>query len=158
MTLPKHLRPRWRYLAVAFHTWPDATVTRELFDRAVRRSARSVLGDIGTAQMDLKILAFSYTDGAGTAVVRTRRETVQETRAAIACVSEIDGQPLGVHIRGTSGTVRSCEENYLGRETEELPENTVVFEGAERPAILRGADIDVRVGKAFVGATRLDLE
>lgn len=76
----------------------------------------------------------------------------------MATVTTIDDQPIGIRIRGVSGTVRACEEKYLGRDTEHFAENTVVFEGRERPAVSRDEDIDVRVDDAFIGATRLDLE
>ncbi|MFC6754912.1 ribonuclease P, partial [Halorubrum tibetense] len=33
--LPKHLRPRWRYLALGIEAWPDADVDRRAFQRAL---------------------------------------------------------------------------------------------------------------------------
>ncbi len=158
MTLPKHLRPRWRYFAIGLRSWPDVSFSREELETAVRRSARELYGDVGAAEMSLQVMRFRWGDGAGEAIVRTRREHVRRARAAIACTPSVGNAPLGVHVRGQSGTVRACEENYLGSGAESLTENTVVFEGAERPALARGMEVDVRVADAFVGATRLDLE
>jgi ribonuclease P/MRP protein subunit POP5 len=111
--LPKHLRPKWRYLAVGLESWPDAEFSRRDFQRHLWYAGQNLLGDPGSADADLRVFSFEYGGGAGEAVVRTRRDTVDEARAALACIDEIDGQPLGVFVRGVSGTVRACEENYL---------------------------------------------
>ncbi len=158
MTLPKHLRPRWRYLALGLRSWPDVVLERAAVEAAFQRSARQLFGDAGEARTTIRLMHWSWTDGTGEAVVRTRREAVCRTRAAIACTAKIEDAPVGINVRGVSGTVRACEENYLGGGTEPKSEKTVDFEGAERPALARGRDVDVRVDDAFVGATRLDLE
>ncbi len=111
--LPKHLRPRWRYLAVGLETSPDAAVSRGAFQRAVWYAAGNLLGDPGSADADLRVLRFSFGDGEGEAVVRARRGEVGPARAALACVAEVDGEPVGVHVRGVSGTLRGCTEKYL---------------------------------------------
>lgn len=156
--LPKHLRTRWRYLGVGLRSWPDAELARSAFQAAVWQSARSLLGDVGSARVDLRVLAFYADDGYGEAVVRTRRGEVADARAALACLSRIGDDPIGVRVRGVSGTVRGCEESYLGRQPEATRERTVVFADAERSAVRRGEEIDVRTVNAFVGATPLDLE
>lgn len=158
MTLPKHLRPRWRYFAIELRSWPDVSVSRGALETAFRRSARELYGDVGAAETSLQVMRFRWAEGAGEAIVRTRRDHVRSARAAITCTASVGNAPLGVHVRGRSGTVRACEENYLGSGAESLTRNTVVFEGAERPALVRGMEADVRVEDAFVGATRLDLE
>ena len=156
--LPKHLRPRWRYLAVEIESWPDAQIDRGSFQRQCWYACQNLHGDVGSAAIDLRVLGFEFRAGSGEAVIRVRRGRVAEARAAIATVYEIDGAEVGIHVRGVSGTVRACEEKYLGRRPELLNERTVVFESAERPAVERNGAVDVQVGGAFVGATALDLE
>lgn len=111
--LPKHLRPRWRYLAVGLESSPGADLDRSAFQRELRAATRSLLGDPGSAEVDLSVLDFAFADGAGHAVVRTRRGEVERARAAVACLHEVGDAPLGVRVRGVSGTVRACEEKYL---------------------------------------------
>jgi ribonuclease P/MRP protein subunit POP5 len=111
--LPKHLRPRWRYLGVVLEGWPDATVNRDGFQRTLWFAAQNLVGDIGSAELDLTVVAFEFVDGDGHAVVRTRRGEADRARAILACVDEVDGQELGVRVAGTSGTVRACEETFL---------------------------------------------
>jgi ribonuclease P/MRP protein subunit POP5 len=155
--LPKHLQPRYRYLGVGLETWPDAEVDRRAFQREVWAAARGLLGDVGSAELDLEVLRFEHDDGAGEAVVRTRRGERDRARAVLACVSGVDGQPVSVHVRGVSGTVRACTERYLGRQPEGAEQRHVVFEHAERRAVVRGERADVDVDGAYAGATTLDL-
>ena len=156
--LPKHLQPRWRYLALALETWPDADLDRDDVQRALWYSAQNLLGDTGSAAMDLSLLGFDFDAGDGVALVRARRGTVDDARAAIACIDEIDGHEIGIRVRGVSGTVRACEEKYMGRGREASEQRYVVFDGAERSALVRGGRVDVRTDGACVGATTLDLE
>jgi len=156
--LPKHLRPRWRYLAVGIESWPDAEIGRRGFQRALWYAAGNLLGDAGSADTDLSLLSFTHGDGVGEAVVRVRREHVDDARAAIACVSEVDGKPVGIRVRGISGTVRACEERYMGRATASLTQRDVAFDDAERVAVARQDARDVRTESGRVGAAAFDTE
>jgi ribonuclease P/MRP protein subunit POP5 len=156
--LPKHLRPRWRYVAVGIETWPDADLGRRAFQRALWYAAGNLLGDAGSADADLTLLAFSHGDGVGEAIIKVRHGHVDEARAAIACVSEVDGDPVGIRVRGISGTVRACEERYMGRAGGSSTQRDVAFGDAERPAVVREDACDVRTESGYVGATAFDIE
>lgn len=154
--LPKHLRPRWRYVAVGLESWPDAAIDRGTFRHDLEAAARRLLGDPGCAELDLEVLSFAFDRGVGSAVVRVRRGEVDRARAAIACLSQGGDDPLGLQVLGVSGTVRGCEEKYIRRPPELADERQVVFEDAERRAIVRGNRYDVRVEDGFAGTTELD--
>ena len=156
--LPKHLRPRWRYLAVELESWPDADVDRGAFQRELWYAAQNLLGDPGSADADLTVFGFAFADGAGEAVIRARRGHVDDARAALACVDEVDGRPFGLRVMGVSGTVRACEERYLGRQAGRSEERSVVFANESRPAYGDGDVADVRGPDGFTGATELDFE
>ncbi|WP_115864305.1 Rpp14/Pop5 family protein [Halorussus litoreus] len=156
--LPKHLRPRWRYLAVAIEAWPDADLDRRSFQRSLWFAAQNLLGDAGSADADLTVLQFDFGDGTGAAIVRARHGHADEARAALACVDAIEGDPVGVRVSGISGTVRACEEKYLRRGGQFSAERKVVFGDAQRSAVVRGKRLDVRADGAFAGATELDFE
>src|SRR6056297_1798629 len=156
--LPKHLRPRWRYLAVELEAWPDADIDRRDFQRSVWFAAQNLLGDAGSADADLKVLQFEFGDGTGEAILRVRHGHVQAARAALACVDEIRNDPVGLRVSGISGTVRACEEKYLGADGQIRDERKVVFEDAQRSAVERDGLLDVRTDGAFAGATELDFE
>jgi len=82
--LPKHLRPRWRYLALGIEAWPDADVDRRAFQRALWYAAGNLLGDPGSADAGLKLLSFAFSAGEGEAVVpratRPRRRSAGSDR------------------------------------------------------------------------------
>ena len=157
MTLPKHLRPRYRYLAATLETWPDAAIDRAAFEAALVAAIRDLFGDAGVAAADARLRTYSLAEGAGTVVVRTRRAAVDTTRAGLAAMGPVEGAPIAVCVRGISGTIRGCEAKYLHGRQLPSAESTVAFEGVDRPAVVRGARVDVDLGDAFVGATDLDL-
>ncbi len=155
--LPKHLRPRWRYLAIVLESWPETTVGRRAFQREVWYAGQNLLGDPGSADVDLRVVRFQFTDGLGEAIVRVRHGETNRARAVIACIDEVDGQPLGLWVRGVSGTIRAAEEKYLGGREQVCDQRNVVFENEDRVAVLRQELLDVRLDDSFVGATDLDL-
>lgn len=157
-TLPKHLRPRYRYFALHLETWPSTTLDQRAFQSAVWHAARRLLGDTGSATVGLRVIRFDWHDTTGTAIIRTNHDSVTPARAALACVHAVNDTPLGLTIRGQSGTIRACEENYLRQRPEPVTERTVVFEDANRTAFIRGDRVDVAQNNAFTGATILDLE
>lgn len=156
--LPKHLRPRRRYVAVGIEAWPDAKLSRRGFQRALWYAAGNLLGDAGSADADLTLLGFEFADGRGEAVIRVRHGHVDEARAAIACVANVDDEPVGIRVRGISGTVRACEERYMRHAGGDPIRQDVAFAGAERAAVVRGDAHDVRTDSGHVGATAFDSE
>ena len=156
--LPKHLRPRWRYLAVELEAAPDVHVSRSDFQRSVWFAAQNLLGDPGSTDADLRVLSFEWGDGLGEAIVRARRGEVGPARAALACVDSVRDDPVRLRIRGVSGTVRAASEKYLGGPLEPENEERVVFRNDSRRAVFRDGHVDVDHEGSFVGATRLDLE
>jgi ribonuclease P/MRP protein subunit POP5 len=156
--LPKHLRPRWRYLAVELESWPDASLSRGAFQRELWYAAQNLVGDTGSADADLTVLSFDVDRGRGATLVRARRGQVGVARAVLACVDEVDGHPLGVRVRGVSGTVRAAEERYLNYAPGGSEERTVVVDGDARSAVARPPVLDVAGPGGFTGATELDFE
>ncbi|MFB6117860.1 Rpp14/Pop5 family protein [Halosegnis sp.] len=156
--LPKHLRQRWRYLAVELESWPDADLRRGDFQGALWRAARALIGDAGSADIGLTVYGFAFEDGTGHAVVRVRRPAVDRGRAVLACLDRVNGHPVGVRIRGVSGTVRACEEKYIRDAEISVEERHVALAGSERRAVVRSARVDARVGGGYLGATDLDCE
>jgi len=155
--LPKHIRPRRRYLAVGLESWPDANIDRRRFQRELWFAAQNLVGDVGSADLDGTVLGFRFEDGAGEAVIRARRGEVESLRSVVATIDTIDGSPVGVFVRGVSGTVRACEEKYIRRPRELSVKRNVAFEDADRPAVIRNDRVDVRLSGGFVGATALDI-
>ena len=113
-SLPKSRRPRWRYLGVGIETEPDAALDRRALQSAIWDAATALLGDPGSAAVDPRVVAFSFSsgDGRGTATVRVRRSEVERGRAVLACVAAVEGRPVALRVRGVSGTKRACADRY----------------------------------------------
>lgn len=155
--LPKHIRPRWRYLAVGIESTPTASIDRAAFQRELWYAAGNLLGDVGSADADLTVFQFEFTDGVGETIIRTRRAETEAARAAVACIDSVGDDPVGLLVRGISGTVRACEESYLGRGNPAQAETPVTFADETRSAIQRDDCVDVSMPDGFVAATELDL-
>lgn len=156
--LPKHLRPRYRYLVVEVETWPDAEFDERDLQRSVWFAAQNLLGDPGSADADLRVVRSSFWRGGGQAIVRVRRDEVDSARAALACVESVHSNPVRIAVRGTSGTIRAAEEKYKGGPAEATREDQVAFRGADRPAVVTDERVDVEMNGSFVGATTDDIE
>ncbi len=156
--LPKHIRPHWRYLAVGIESTPDAKIDRGAFQRELWYAAGNLLGDSKSADADLTVYSFAFDDGCGEAIVRVRRGETDAARAAVACVSAVDGEPVGVFVRGVSGTVRACEESYLRGRTGVFEQRHVVFADTDRTAFSREDAVEVSLPSGFVSMTELDFE
>lgn len=154
--LPKHLRQRWRYLAVELETWPDATIEEDAFQRSCWFAAQNLVGDVGSVEADLRVVDFEFAEGEGWALLRTRRGNTSLARAALACVDRVYDDPIRITVRGISGTLRAAEEKYLGGPREPTGQESVTFENESRQAVTRGDLLDVEIDGDFVGVTRLD--
>ncbi|MFO7926683.1 MAG: Rpp14/Pop5 family protein [Halobacteriota archaeon] len=155
--LPKHVRPRWRYLAIELESHPSVDVDRRSFQRTLWFATQNLIGDVGSAALDTSLFGFRFEAGDGTAVIRVRRGEVERLRAVLATIDEIEGRPIGLFVRGVSGTVRACEEKYIRRPQVEIEERTVAFAGASEPAVIRNDRIDLGLSDGTVGATALDI-
>ena len=155
-SLPKHLRPRWRYLGLEIETHPQHTLDRQAFQATLWERARSLRGDVGSARIGLDVVSFEHDDGFGTAIVRVHRDSVSDARGVIATIDSVDDVPVRATIRGVSGTIRACEENYL-RIAREAPSHEVIaLDTVEGPAIVRSPAVDVSTDSTILGATTLD--
>ncbi len=156
--LPKHIRPRWRYLAVGIESTPEAEISRGDFQRELWYAAGNLLGDPGSADCDLTVYDFSFEHGFGETIVRVRRGETDAARAAVACINRVGEEPIGVFVRGISGTVRACEERYLGRRDRDFEQRHVEFADAQRPAFLREDLAAISLPAGVVSATDIDFE
>ena len=153
---PKHLRPRWRYLAVEIEGTPGSRLTRSSFERALQDAICQLFGDVGYAETRIRLYAFTKQHHRAEAVIRTKRGSEGITRAGLACIHSLEGAPLRIMVRGISGSVRGCEEKFLPRDQEIMGETSVVFDNKNRYAFKCGDEIDINVNDLYVSATILD--
>ncbi|MFB6255060.1 MAG: Rpp14/Pop5 family protein [Halobacteriaceae archaeon] len=156
--LPKHLRPRWRYIAIRLESWPNITIEKEDFQRNLWYAGQNLLGDPSSADARLEVVMFTYQNGLGEAIIKVRHQHTQEARAAISCISNIDGKPVGILVKGISGTVRACEEKYMHEPQIQYNEERVAFANHTRRALIYDDRVDIDIDGDFTGATKIDVE
>ena len=84
--------------------------------RAVRDSVRSCFGDFGSALVT-KGLAVKYAHaGSSVAVVRCGRDDAAKVRAAMAFVTEIQGDAVVMEVFEACGSVRTCASTLLAHQ------------------------------------------
>lgn len=93
-----------RYLAARLRT--EAPVEERGFVNALTREARSLLGDAGAAALDLWL----YDLDEESCVVGCRNDEVDRARAALACVTEVDGTRVAPVVVAVSGTLRGARD------------------------------------------------
>ncbi|MCX2817964.1 MAG: ribonuclease P/MRP protein subunit POP5 [Methanobacteriota archaeon] len=152
MTLPKSLRPRNRYVFFEAETLPDASFGEHDLRRALWFEAQNLYGDVTSAETRAKLVEYDGDDATlGAGVVRCDHDGVEETRAALACIDKVQGDPVGIRVVGVSGTLKAGRDRYGG--TPETRETTV--DGS--PAWERGDVVDVRTDDGFMCGTHHDL-
>lgn len=105
--LPPTLRERKRYLA--FELISQAPVRREDLIREIFSSAGSLLGDVGSSECAIRLLAFEDSKG----VIRCAYDRTVNTRAVLACITDVKGTKVIIHVLGVSGTVMGATKKYL---------------------------------------------
>ncbi|MFP4175403.1 MAG: Rpp14/Pop5 family protein [Halobacteriales archaeon] len=151
MTLPKSLRPRNRYVFFEVEMLPDASFGEHDLRRALWFEAQNLYGDVTSAETRAELVEYDDDDATlGTGVVRCDHERVEETRAALACIDEVNDDPVGLRVVGVSGTLAAGRDRY--GDTPPTRETTV--DGA--PAWIRGDAVDVRTDDGFMCGTHHD--
>ena len=155
--LPKHLRPRYRYIVVSIESWPTAKFDKRTFQHALWASTSRLFGDTGANAADLFLIQFEFSNGSGWGIIRTHRDALPIARPSIACISKINEFPVGILIRGVGGTIKSCQEKYLSEPSEPVHSGELLFDTKISPSFTRGHCIDIQTDTDFIGATHLDV-
>ena len=105
---PPTLRQNRRYLLV--RTAPSyVRLEGKPLYLAISEAVTSLFGDQGAARIDQAVVTVLP----GYAVVRCRRGEEKRLNAALATVTEVEGQRLALHPRATSGTIRSLRDRIV---------------------------------------------
>lgn len=151
MTLPKSLRGRRRYVFFEVETLPDASFGEHDLRRTIWFEAQNLYGDVTSAETRAELLEYDASQGGGLGVVRCAHDRVEETRAALSCVDEVDGDRLGIRVLGVSGTLDAGRDRY-GDAVPTTRATTV--DGAD--AWERDGAVDVRTDDGFMCGTHHD--
>ncbi|MBW3019324.1 hypothetical protein KY329_04025 [Candidatus Woesearchaeota archaeon] len=79
--------------------------------KAIYASAFSFAGDFGVAEMGLQFPKFDADKQKG--ILRVGADMVDELRASLALVEDIDGEPCIIDTIGVSGILNKAEKNFM---------------------------------------------
>lgn len=101
------LRERKRYIAFEAHA--EGPVSRWDLQGALWGETCSLLGDVGSSELDLWLLDFDGSLG----IIRCRHMFVEEARAAMATVDRAGENRVALRVLGVSGTIRAATKKFI---------------------------------------------
>jgi len=107
--IPPTQRERNRYLA--FEAISDSSFKRDEIIRAVQKSCLNFLGELGTSKTGLWLM--DWDSGKKKGILKVTHKTVDEARASMALVKEINRKPCILKVLGVSGTVKGAREKFI---------------------------------------------
>ncbi|CAG0968498.1 hypothetical protein METP3_01290 [Methanosarcinales archaeon] len=105
-TMPT-LREKKRY--IAFEINSEKTINRQELVREISNSIISLFGDKGASEINPSLMSFEGRFG----ILRCNREKTNETRAGLACINNIHGILVSIHVLGISGTIKGATEKFI---------------------------------------------
>jgi len=106
--LPPTLRERNRYLTLELLS--DSNFGREELIKAIQNSCLNFLGELGTSKTSLWLLDWDERKRKG--ILKVNHKSVDEVRASLALIKEINKKPCILHVLGVSGTVKKAREKF----------------------------------------------
>lgn len=103
------MRERNRY--IAFELISDSALSRSDIVKAVWGSVLRFLGELGASKTSLWVMDWDEKHNRG--ILKVNHKSLEEVRAALALMKEVNGQRVTPHILGVSGTVKKTREKYL---------------------------------------------
>ncbi len=99
-------RVKRRYLALAIDGYESCN--QDQFTDALWGSITKLYGEHGASQVNLSLIRFNVEENI--AVIRVNNASVDMTRAALACLTNIAGKPAAVHVLRVSGTLKALHK------------------------------------------------
>lgn len=99
--LPKGVRRR--YLALKLVS--GSSVSREDLMNTIWDAVVQLFGEYGASQTDLTLIR--YSSERDYAILRCSHRALEMVKASVACITEIEGKPVAVHVKRVSGTLKA---------------------------------------------------
>lgn len=104
------LRERNRY--IAFELVCDSQISRGEVVKAVWNALLQFLGELGASKTSLWVMDWDEQRKRG--ILKVNHCSVDEVRAALTLMKELNGNPLVFRTLGVSGSVKKTKEKFLG--------------------------------------------
>ncbi len=95
------LKERKRY--ILFEVNPKIGVEKEEVKKQVTKACLQFLGELGMAKAGIQFLPETYKKSSGKGVIRVGHKHVDETKAALALIKEINGKKVSFNALKVSG-------------------------------------------------------
>ena len=102
----KHVRQRYLALKVV----GEETVNKEDLMKAVWNAVLQLYGEYGASQVNL--IPVEVDPERSYAILRCSHKALEMVRASIASITEINANPVAIHIVNISGTLKSLRRKF----------------------------------------------
>lgn len=129
------MRDKKRY--IAFEVVSEQPLKRWELQVEILNSAGSLFGDAGCSEMHLTLISYGGQYG----IIRCAAGKTEETRAALACITDAAGGRASVIVLGISGTIKRAMEKFIQKRPirESEPDNK---EPKRRNVQFKGIDVN----------------
>jgi ribonuclease P/MRP protein subunit POP5 len=98
-----------RYLLVKLLA--EGTVSDNSLFQSVTESIVNLFGETGLSETAPRLIGYNEKKSIG--ILRCSRDSLEKLRAAIAMISRIDEEPVGVYVKAVSGTSKRLKSKIL---------------------------------------------
>ncbi len=77
------------------------------------KSVKSFVGDLGAGAMGYRFLSENYVLSSQRGMIRVNHNYVNELKASLALIKELEHQPVIVRSVGVSGVIKKAKQKYL---------------------------------------------
>ncbi len=112
-TLPPTLRDNQRYIVFEVISKKDVRLG-DVVD-VIWSASLKLFGEVGTSKFKMWVPSQLFDAGRKMAVIRTTHDYVEEVRAVLASIKEIEGESVIFYVHGVTGTIRSAKNKFLGQ-------------------------------------------
>ena len=102
--MSEHMRKRY----LAFKIKSEQSVNKRDVTDAVWNAVLKLFGEYGASQINLALIEYDQEKNWG--IMRCSHRTVEMVRASIASVTEINENPVAIHVLRVSGTLKALRQ------------------------------------------------
>ncbi|MGM5488897.1 MAG: Rpp14/Pop5 family protein [Nanobdellota archaeon] len=106
------MREKKRYLVFKIES-KDSLGGFNLVSRELHKGLAYSLGSFGIARAGISILPDLYDQERQEGIIRTSNRGLDEVRAALACITYLNGIPVLIHSLGVSGILKKAKSKFM---------------------------------------------
>jgi RNase P/RNase MRP subunit POP5 len=111
---------RHRYIAIQAIKFPRVEDSKSSLVEAILSKLRE--RSKPEEPIGFRFRVIEYDDASSKGIVRiTPHTAIEKTKKLISSINQIHGQPLEMHILGTSGTIKALRRKYMIKQSQSIP-------------------------------------